>query len=458
MPDTPPLTVDSWLEKVNQRFADQRFGEPDEADFRATFAEIKQVFASWRALNVKRVKGATYPVPFLDNLELIPPEYRILGMEAVARVGLSSGDALAVPPASYGLYPPVTFQLQRDSAGAVDALVDEEPATVATVQATWVRMSGLPAEIVDSFPPFVFEGRTPSYRAGDRFSYVFGNGAKRLLEVRHDLDTYVNPLPTGEDDDPNYVPYAPLRAASNYDDTAVLTRLDDVENEAATATENIDTLFDLHNEVAVELEDTRLTAEDAIASVIQVETALGSRDSVSVPAQARSTWASIIQYLVSALSLKASLASPALSGTPTGPTADNGTNSPQLATTAFVSNALDFVGDPTQLPFDNNLVGNVRDVLTVAETARLPDDATVNFISNAEFAAVTSGELAITPSERRAGVTVGVVLGPGVTLPASLSSPPYRLLAGSTTDPAVERYASFHVLRDLRVTVVITAV
>jgi hypothetical protein len=37
-----------------------------------------------------------------------------------------------------------------------------------------------------------------------------------------------------------------------------------------------------------------------------------------------------------ALALKADLASPALTGTPTAPTADPGTNTTQVATTAFV--------------------------------------------------------------------------------------------------------------------------
>ena len=43
--------------------------------------------------------------------------------------------------------------------------------------------------------------------------------------------------------------------------------------------------------------------------------------------------------LQNALNLKANLASPALSGTPTAPTAANGTNTTQIATTAFVQNA-----------------------------------------------------------------------------------------------------------------------
>ena len=45
-------------------------------------------------------------------------------------------------------------------------------------------------------------------------------------------------------------------------------------------------------------------------------------------------------YVDGALALKAPLASPALTGTPTAPTAAEGTNTTQLATTAFVQRAI----------------------------------------------------------------------------------------------------------------------
>ena len=47
-----------------------------------------------------------------------------------------------------------------------------------------------------------------------------------------------------------------------------------------------------------------------------------------------------------ALDLKAPLASPALTGTPTAPTASGGTNTTQIATTAFLQSELDFILDP----------------------------------------------------------------------------------------------------------------
>lgn len=63
-------------------------------------------------------------------------------------------------------------------------------------------------------------------------------------------------------------------------------------------------------------------------------------------ATASATWGSITGTLSSqtdlnnALGLKAPLASPALTGTPTAPTASGGTNTTQLATTAFVQSAI----------------------------------------------------------------------------------------------------------------------
>jgi hypothetical protein len=54
-----------------------------------------------------------------------------------------------------------------------------------------------------------------------------------------------------------------------------------------------------------------------------------------------------VTSLTTDLSAKASLASPGFTGVPTAPTASNGTNTTQLATTAFVQNALSTVGGGT---------------------------------------------------------------------------------------------------------------
>ena len=70
-----------------------------------------------------------------------------------------------------------------------------------------------------------------------------------------------------------------------------------------------------------------------------------------------------INGLQNTLNLKASLASPALTGTPTAPTATSGTNTTQIATTAFVSTALADLVDsaPATLDTLNELAAALGD-------------------------------------------------------------------------------------------------
>lgn len=56
-----------------------------------------------------------------------------------------------------------------------------------------------------------------------------------------------------------------------------------------------------------------------------------------------------VDNLQTTLNAKAPLASPALTGTPTAPTAAAGTNTTQIATTAFVQTALASVGGGTSI-------------------------------------------------------------------------------------------------------------
>ena len=60
----------------------------------------------------------------------------------------------------------------------------------------------------------------------------------------------------------------------------------------------------------------------------------------------------------SAIALKANLASPALTGVPTAPTATSGTNTTQLATTAFVTTAVSTKADLASATFTGNVVVN----------------------------------------------------------------------------------------------------
>ena len=73
---------------------------------------------------------------------------------------------------------------------------------------------------------------------------------------------------------------------------------------------------------------------------------------------------------LSALAAKAGLASPAFTGTPTAPTAAPGTDTAQLATTAFVKAALDALigGAPGALDTLNELAAALGDNANFAAT------------------------------------------------------------------------------------------
>jgi hypothetical protein len=77
-----------------------------------------------------------------------------------------------------------------------------------------------------------------------------------------------------------------------------------------------------------------------------------------------------ITGLVAALALLAPLASPALTGTPTAPTAAGGTNTTQVATTAFVKAAIDALigGAPGALDTLDELAAALADDASFAAT------------------------------------------------------------------------------------------
>lgn len=207
------LTDQEFEAKWNLGFATNTMQDITEQTFRDFKTDLKDSYANLQALNVRQVKGATYPLPYTDSFNLIPPAYCILGMLAVARVGTSAATAATLA----SLPGPLTYQLVANSGGTVDALVDEQPGTTATVKAVWVLASGPAAQLTDSFPALVLtkpDGSAHPYAVGDKVKYVFASGTARLFEVRVPLTKAPNPVPTGEDSDPNYRPFAPLAAGN----------------------------------------------------------------------------------------------------------------------------------------------------------------------------------------------------------------------------------------------------
>ncbi|MGI4873388.1 MAG: hypothetical protein ACRYFX_19695 [Janthinobacterium lividum] len=206
------LSEDDFYAKWVPLLADNEFQNIDGPRFAALLGDLRDSAVFLPSLNVRQVKGATYPVPYTDSLGTIPAAMRIVGMSAVARNGQTQAQAQANLPA-----PPVTFQLVANAGGAVQGLVDEQPGTVATVPAAWVQVSGTSQQVIDSFPELVIQnpdGSPHPYNAGDKFRFVFPDGTARLFEVRAYLHQASNPLPTGLNSDPTYAPFAPLVESS----------------------------------------------------------------------------------------------------------------------------------------------------------------------------------------------------------------------------------------------------
>lgn len=102
-----------------------------------------------------------------------------------------------------------------------------------------------------------------------------------------------------------------------------------------------------------------------------------------------------------ALNFKANLASPALTGTPTAPTASNGTSTAQIATTAFVDNASKkpYYSTATEMPVGNSYG-------TALDLASLPEYSTKFLVLLDAGAASGSGVILGTPAENREIVLV----------------------------------------------------
>ena len=122
---------------------------------------------------------------------------------------------------------------------------------------------------------------------------------------------------------------------------------------------------------------------------------------------------------------KAPKESPALTGTPTAPTATAGTNTTQLATTAFVKTAMDNVidGAPGALDTLNELAEALGDDANYA--------ATITTALAGKQATLTAGtNISIN------GTTISAIIGGGKPIPSKLES------LGPYTEPfLVGKYA-----------------
>lgn len=84
------------------------------------------------------------------------------------------------------------------------------------------------------------------------------------------------------------------------------------------------------------------------------------RDLISTLNGTVSTLSETVSSVQSELNKKAPLASPKLTGTPTAPTASAGTNTTQIATTAFVKNALSNIDEGTTVYVQSGTPSGVK--------------------------------------------------------------------------------------------------
>lgn len=143
---------------------------------------------------------------------------------------------------------------------------------------------------------------------------------------------------------------------------------------------------------------TKTDSQISAAVAALVDSAPGTLDTLNELAAALGDDPNYATTITSALAAKAPLASPALTGTPTAPTATGGTNTTQIATTAFVQAAI-----PAATPDASETVKGKVELATNAEVvtgtdtsrattpagvkAQLDDkvgDTTTNFVTTFE--------------------------------------------------------------------------
>ncbi|MCA8831950.1 hypothetical protein [Hymenobacter pini] len=197
------LTRQQFIQKWDARFATNQFENITEATFREFKADIMDTFAPRRELTTNMIRGGLYRIPNIDALGTIPEGMLIIGMEALAVNGAGAAEAGA------GIVlESVYFKLIEHSQGEVIANRSINPEEVDTYPARWVRVSGTEEEKIASYPTLLLEDQP--HKKGDIVKWTFPNGQTRLLEFKADQQGQYNPEPTGEDDDPNYINFAPL--------------------------------------------------------------------------------------------------------------------------------------------------------------------------------------------------------------------------------------------------------
>lgn len=166
-----------------------------------------------------------------------------------------------------------------------------------------------------------------------------------------------------------------------------------------------------------------VTFNGVVTGIDKSEVGLGNVDNTSDASKPVST------ATTNALNLKANLASPALTGTPTAPTASTGTNTTQLATTAFVQTAAANSVLPIAKPLGSGLyyVGDYVNNTTAVLTA--------NQLTGARFTAGKAATINSLAIEVTGAGTTGSLIRIAILKITNSTTYAYSLLAdGGTVD------------------------
>lgn len=129
-----------------------------------------------------------------------------------------------------------------------------------------------------------------------------------------------------------------INLAATYSDEQVM---DAIATALTAGTGITKTYDDAANTITVAVDTASIATRSYVTTAIAnlVNSAPGALDTLNEIAAALGNDSNFATTITNALALKAPLASPALTGTPTAPTAGSTTNTTQLATTAFVQTA-----------------------------------------------------------------------------------------------------------------------
>jgi hypothetical protein len=129
-----------------------------------------------------------------------------------------------------------------------------------------------------------------------------------------------------------------VNLAATYSDEQVM---DAIATALTAGTGITKTYDDAANTITIAVDTSSIATQSYVTTAISnlVNSAPGALDTLNEIAAALGNDSNFATTITNALALKAPLASPALTGTPTAPTAASTTNTTQLATTAFVQTA-----------------------------------------------------------------------------------------------------------------------